>query len=72
VSRSSIAEELLAEEVVDLCHPELVRSIRRRTAFGPQWHLKKTIVNGQSVDAAWPQTFPVPLSGLMFKAKVKV
>ncbi len=47
----SIAEELLAEAVVELCHPELVRSIRRRTAFEPQWHLKKTVVNGQSVDA---------------------
>lgn len=54
-----IAEELLKEASVDLCHPELVREVRSRAAFAPQWHLKKTTVGGTvidqhaSVEAAW-------------------
>jgi subtilisin family serine protease len=55
-----IAEALLREPEVELCHPELIRETRRRAAFPQQWHLKKTSVNGQTVDqhanveAAWP------------------
>ncbi len=56
-----IATTLLAEEAVELCHPELVaQSRQRRQAFPPQWHLRATTVNGRSVDAhadveaAWP------------------
>jgi subtilisin family serine protease len=55
-----VAEALLREPEVELCHPELIRETRRRTAFPQQWHLKKTSVNGQTVDqhanveAAWP------------------
>lgn len=46
-----IAERLLEEESVELCHPELVRETRQRKAFPQQWHLMKTTVNGQTVDA---------------------
>ncbi|HEX8282898.1 MAG TPA: S8 family serine peptidase [Pyrinomonadaceae bacterium] len=54
-----ISEELLKEATVELCHPELVREVRSRAAFAPQWHLKKTSVGGNvidqhaSVEAAW-------------------
>ncbi|KEF41522.1 MAG: peptidase S8 [Cyanobium sp. CACIAM 14] len=56
-----IATTLLEEEVVELCHPELVSQIRqRRQAFPPQWHLRSTTMNGRlieahaDVEAAWP------------------
>lgn len=55
-----IAEALLREPEVALCHPELIRESRPRAAFPQQWHLKKTSVNGQTIDqhanveAAWP------------------
>jgi subtilisin family serine protease len=55
-----IAEGLLTDETVKLCHPELVRELRHRQAFDQQWHLKKTRINGQTIDAhanveaAWP------------------
>lgn len=47
----NIAEKLLKDATVELCHPELVREMRSRAAFSQQWHLKKTTVNGNSVDA---------------------
>jgi subtilisin family serine protease len=46
-----IADRLLADEMVELCHPELIRKKRSRAAFPQQWHLKKTTVNGRSVSA---------------------
>jgi len=47
-----IADTLLGEESVELCHPELVSLNRhRRQAFPPQWHLRATTVNGRLVDA---------------------
>ena len=45
-----IAEALLQHELVELCHPELIREIRQRTAFDEQWHLKRTTVNGSNVN----------------------
>lgn len=54
-----IAEKLLQEQSVELCHPELIRESRQRSAFPQQWHLKKTTVGGNvvdnhaSVEAAW-------------------
>jgi subtilisin family serine protease len=54
-----VAEKLLADRAVELCHPELIRDRRIRQAFDPQWHLKKTRVGGVVVDehanveAAW-------------------
>ncbi|MGJ5631576.1 S8 family serine peptidase [Nostoc sp. CALU 1950] len=54
-----IAERLLNEELVELCHPELVRESRQRQVFPQQWHLKQTTINGKvinahaNVEAAW-------------------
>ncbi|MBW4677288.1 MAG: S8 family serine peptidase [Desmonostoc geniculatum HA4340-LM1] len=54
-----IAERLLREQSVELCHPELVRELRRRQIFPQQWHLKETTINGKvikahaNVEAAW-------------------
>ena len=46
-----IAQDLLDEEDVDLCHPELIRKVGRR-AIGPrQWHLQEVTVDGVTVDA---------------------
>ncbi len=47
----AIAERLLREKEVELCHPELVRQVQWRGAFPPQWHLMKTTVAGQVIDA---------------------
>lgn len=55
-----IAKALLDDDSVELCHPELVREVRRRGAFPEQWHLKKTTVNGTvvqqhaNIEAGWP------------------
>lgn len=55
-----IAEKLLQDSSVELCHPELVRESRRRSAFPQQWHLRKATINGAAIDAhanveaAWP------------------
>lgn len=46
-----IAESLLQEQAVELCHPELVAPIRPRRAFQQQWHLKPTTIDGKSVIA---------------------
>ncbi|MEH2067939.1 MAG: S8 family serine peptidase [Nostoc sp.] len=54
-----IAERLLNEQSVELCHPELVRELRPRQAFPQQWHLKQTTINSKvinahaNVEAAW-------------------
>ncbi len=56
------AERLLAEEWVELCHPELVREVSWRGAFPEQWHLKKTTIGSRSIDqhanveGAWRHT----------------
>jgi subtilisin family serine protease len=58
----AVAQRLLAEEAVALCHPELVRPVRRRGAFPQQWHLAATRIAGALVDAhaavaaAWETT----------------
>ena len=46
-----IAAALLLKPEVQLCHPELVRRMRTRQAFPNQWHLKKTTVDGVTIDA---------------------
>jgi len=54
-----VADRLLASEDVEFCHPEIVRETRRRAAFPGQWHLRKTVVGGKTIDqsanveAAW-------------------
>ncbi|HWM25144.1 MAG TPA: S8 family serine peptidase [Chthoniobacterales bacterium] len=58
----AIAERLLNEKNVELCHPELVRRKRSRGAFNQQWHLKSTSIGGQvvnqhaNVESAWALT----------------
>ncbi|MFN6541254.1 MAG: S8 family serine peptidase [Nostoc sp. EkiNYC01] len=46
-----IAETLLNEQSVELCHPELVRELRPRQVFPQQWHLKQTTINGKVINA---------------------
>lgn len=46
-----IADKLLKEPSVELCHPELIRESRQKSAFPQQWHLKRTTVGGNIVDA---------------------
>lgn len=46
-----LAERLLELDVVELCHPELIRRPRNRVAFDPQWHLKRTTINGRQIEA---------------------
>lgn len=46
-----IAQQLLQEQTVELCHPELIREARQRAAFPQQWHLKATTINGQAINA---------------------
>ncbi|HIK03494.1 MAG TPA: S8 family serine peptidase [Trichormus sp. M33_DOE_039] len=46
-----LAEQLLDEESVELCHPELVREFRQRQVFPQQWHLKETTINGKNINA---------------------
>ncbi len=54
-----VAQKLLNEPAVELCHPELLRRRRSRVAFVQQWHLKRTAVNNRTIDqsanveAAW-------------------
>ena len=45
----STSPSALREPGVEVCHPELIREARQRTAFAA-WHLKRTSVNGQNVD----------------------
>jgi subtilisin family serine protease len=46
-----LAETLLDQDQVELCHPELIREIGWNAAFPEQWHLHATEVRGAPVDA---------------------
>ena len=46
-----IAQDLLDEKDVELCHPELIRKASRRAIAPQQWHLQQTVVNGKTVNA---------------------
>jgi subtilisin family serine protease len=46
-----IASDLLQEEAVELCHPELISEVRSRQAFPQQWHLKSTTIANQPINA---------------------
>ena len=56
------ASELLAHVDVELCHPEIIKYKRTKGVFPNQWHLTKTIINGNNIDehinveAAWATT----------------
>lgn len=58
----TIAERLLNEPRVELCHPELIRESRQRRIFPQQWHLARTTIGDTVVDAhadvqtAWKTT----------------
>ncbi len=47
-----IANNLLKLDKVEYCHPELIRPRARKQIFPQQWHLKKTAINGLTVDAS--------------------
>ncbi len=44
------ASDLLDLDEVALCHPELVRQLAKKGAFPEQWHLKRTRIDGNTVD----------------------
>src|SRR4029077_3581331 len=46
-----VAQALLQGDAVEYCPPELIRPRARKTIFSQQWHLKKTIINGLTVNA---------------------
>ncbi len=46
-----IAQALLAEPSVDLCHPEVVRRAAARAIAPQQWHLKQAVIGGRTIDA---------------------
>lgn len=46
-----IAIALLKRDDVEYCHPELIRSRKRKLIFPQQWHLAKTTIGGVTVDA---------------------
>jgi subtilisin family serine protease len=47
----TIAEQLLARDDVEYAHPELVRRLGRRAISAQQWHLAKTSIAGQVINA---------------------
>lgn len=47
----AIAERLLQQPAVALCHPEMVQEKKNRNIHPMQWHLKTTTINGQTVNA---------------------
>lgn len=47
----NLALRLLRDEKVQFSHPELIRLVRRRRAFPEQWHLKKTAIGGNTIQA---------------------
>ncbi|MBK8557847.1 MAG: S8 family serine peptidase [Lewinellaceae bacterium] len=57
-----IAEAVLQEKAVEFCHPELVQERRFKGIHPLQWHLKKTNINGKTIEAhvniesAWSHT----------------
>ena len=57
-----IAQDLLNEPAVELCHPELIRPQGRRLISSNQWHLRQTTINGAVINAhvhvegAWRET----------------
>jgi subtilisin family serine protease len=46
-----LAEEILAEDAVQFCHPEIIRQRCTRAAFPRQWHLQKVRIDSRPVDA---------------------
>lgn len=57
-----LAEQLLQDDRVELCHPELIKRTRHRGVFPQQWHLATTEIQGHlieasvEIEAAWATT----------------
>lgn len=55
----TMAERLLDDDLIALCHPELIKRTRHRAVFPQQWHLGPTQIGetfveaGVEVEAAW-------------------
>lgn len=47
----AVADQLLARDDVEYAHPELIRRLGRRAISPQQWHLAKTSVGGQVINA---------------------
>jgi subtilisin family serine protease len=47
----ALTSDLLDEDIVELCHPELIRRRSLRAAFPQQWHLKKTRIDERTINA---------------------
>ncbi|MBD1848914.1 S8 family serine peptidase [Cyanobacteria bacterium FACHB-502] len=47
-----LAERLLQESIVELCHPELISDTRTRQVFPYQWHLATTTIDGREINAS--------------------
>jgi len=46
----AMANKLLNNKLVELCHPELIRPRARRVAAQQQWHLKKSTIAGNVIN----------------------
>ena len=46
----ALSEQILDMDEVELCHPELVRQRSSKGIHPNQWHLKKTVINGKTID----------------------
>jgi len=46
-----IAQDVLDEKDVNLCHPELIRQVGRRAIAPQQWHLQETTIGGKTINA---------------------
>ncbi|HIA51846.1 MAG TPA: peptidase S8 [Candidatus Melainabacteria bacterium] len=45
-----IADELLDKNLVEYCHPELIREKGKKAIYSKQWHLKRTTINQTVID----------------------
>ena len=46
-----LAEEILTQDQVQFCHPEIIRQRCQRAPFPRQWHLQKSRIDNRSIDA---------------------
>jgi subtilisin family serine protease len=46
----TLANKMLNNELVELCHPELIRPRARRVAAPQQWHLQKATIGGNVIN----------------------
>lgn len=46
-----LAEDILTQDQVQYCHPEIIRQRCQRAAFPRQWHLQKSRIDSRTIDA---------------------